>query len=165
MKQILCLLVLLFTGCGSMRMVGNLNMLSTRNVDSGASYQLLKTGTDDSRGAVKKSKAKNIDQAVNNVVMDIPGGEFLKNVKIYYDGNSWAVIGDVWGLPDNANIEGFRVGDVVYIKNNLLNSAVSGTKFTRAEITGFKDKTTCLVKFPGGEIKEANYKDLSKTGE
>ena len=165
MKTIFTLFVVavLFSGCSSVKMVGDVNMLSTRNVDSGANYQLIKTGTDDSRTAFRKSKAINIDQAVNNLVMDVPGGEFLKNAKLYTDGKKWAVIGDVWGLPEQANVEGFKIGDAVYIKNSLLNKTLNGEKFTKAEITGFKDKKTCLVTLDTGEIKEADYSDLSKT--
>ena len=159
----LILIAFIFSGCSSVRMVGDVTMLSTRNVDSSVKYELIKTGTDNSRAAFRHSKATNIDQAVNNLVMDVPGGEFLKNVKIYTDGKKWAIIGDVWGLPEQANVEGFKIGDAVYIKNSLLSTTLNGEKFTKATITGFKDKNTCLVTLGTGEIKEADYSDLSKS--
>jgi hypothetical protein len=165
MKTLLSIVLstLLLVGCSSVKMVGDVNMLSTRNVDSNVNYELIKTGTDDSKTAFRKTKATNIDQAVNNLVLDVPGGEFVKNVKIYTDGKKWAVIGDVWGLPEQANVEGYRIGDSVYIKNSLISKTLNGEKFTKAKVTGFKDKKTCLVTLDSGEIKEANYSDLSKT--
>jgi hypothetical protein len=68
-------------GCSAVRMVGDVNMISSRNIDSKSDYQLIKTGTDDSRANFRKNSAENIDQAINNVVMDVPGGEFLKMLR------------------------------------------------------------------------------------
>lgn len=165
-KFIKCLLTsLMLAGCTSVKMVGDLNMISTRNIDAGANYELIKTGTDNSKAAFRKSKSVNVDQAVNDAVTGVPGGEFLKNAKLYTDGKKWAVVGDVWGLTESANVEGFKIGDVVYIKNSLVNKTISGEKFTKAKVTGFQDKKSCLVEMPGGEIKAVNYSDLSKSGE
>ncbi|MGE5449335.1 MAG: hypothetical protein ACM3PR_13315, partial [Bacteroidales bacterium] len=113
---------------------------------------------DDSRSNFRKNKAATVDQAINNVVSDVPGGEFLKNAKLYTDGKDWAVLGDVWGVIESANVEGFRIGDRVLIKNSILNK----DKFSRGEVTGFKDRKTCIVKVEGGNMKEFNYSDLSK---
>lgn len=161
MKNLLFAFVLglFLASCSSVKLVGDVNLISTRNVDSGKNYQLLKTGADDSREAWRHTKAENIDKAINAAVLSVPGGEYLQNCKIYTDGKKWAVLGDVYGLAENANVNGYRVGDPVYIKNSILNKE----KFTRATVKGFKDQKACLVEFEGGEIKAVNYSDLSKT--
>lgn len=147
--------------CSSVKMIGDVNLISTRNVDSSANYELLKTGVDDSRKAWKQTKSKNLDKAINSAVLAVPGGEFLKNCKIYTDGKYWAVMGDVYGLSENANVNGFKIGDPVFVSNGIL----SKDKFTPGTIAGFKDEKSCLVRYDGGEIKEVNYSDLSKTNE
>jgi hypothetical protein len=148
----------MLSGCSSFRMVGDLNMISTRNVDSKADYVLIKTGTDDSKNNLKKYKASTVDIAINNFVISVPGGEFLKNAKLYTDGKSFAIVGDVWGITEAANVEGFRIGDVVLIKNSILKK----DKFSKGEITGFKDRKTCIIKTDTGEMKEVSYSELSK---
>ena len=149
----------------SFKIVGQVNMISTRNIDSGVNYELLKTGTDDSKKALKELRADNLDGAIDNAVKNVAGGEFLKNVKIYFDGKYFAVIGDVWGVREAANVEGFRIGDQVYFKNSLINKTISREKYIKAKITSFKDNKTCMVTTENGEIKEVAYKDLSKSGE
>jgi len=160
MKNLFTFLVLalIVGGCSSLKMVGDVNMISSRNVDSKTDYVLIKSGADDSKSFFKKNKGATIDQAINNAVVNVPGGEFMKNVKLYTDGKAWAVVGDVWGVPESANVEGFRIGDMVLIKNSILNKS----KFSGGEIVGFKDRKTCIVKVSGGEMKELNYSDLSK---
>lgn len=162
MKTILFIvLAVLLASCSSVRQVGDVNLISTRNVDSGADYTLLKTGSDDSREAWRHSRSENLEKAINAAVLEVPGGEFLKNCKIYTDGKSWAVLGDVWGLSENANVNGFRIGESVMVKQNILKKE----KFTRATVTGFKDKKSCLVRLESGEVIAADYSDLSKAGE
>jgi len=155
----LLLLLALVTGCSSIKMVGDVNMISSRNVDSKTDYVLIKTGSDDSKSNFRKNKGATVDQAINNVVINVPGGEFLKNAKLYTDGKDWAVVGDVWGVKESANVEGFQIGDRVLIKNSILNKE----KFSTGEITGFKDRKTCIVKVSTGDLKEVGYTDLSKS--
>lgn len=167
MKQKTLLIALLLLPCfvysGKPVIVGQVNMISTRNVDSGVKYELLCRGVNDSKKALKDLRALTLDGAINNAVLNVPGGEFLKNVKIYFDGKYFSVVGDVWGLEDNRQIEGFTVGDVVLMKNNWLTTGTMGDKFEKVTITGFKDRKTCLVKTESGEIKEADFSKLSKT--
>ena len=153
----LILFAVLISGCSSLKMVGDVNMISSRNIDSKTDYVLIKTGTDDSKANFRSNKADNIDDAINKAVQNVPGGEFLKNAKIYTDGKSWTVIGDVWGVTESANVEGFKIGDAVLIKNSILNK----DKFSRGIVTGFKDRKTCIVKIENGATKELNYSDLS----
>jgi len=160
MKNLLLIIAIALTvgACSSIKMVGDINMISSRNVDSKTDYVLIKTGTDDSKSNFRKNKSATIDQAVNNTVINVPGGEFLKNAKLYTDGKDWAIVGDVWGVKESANVEGFRIGDKVLIKNSILNKE----KFSNGEITGFKDRKTCIVKVGNGALKEISYTDLRK---
>ena len=155
------LIAALLCGCSSSKfvLVGSVNMISSRNVDSKTDYVLIKTGSDDSKSAFKKNKAESVDGAINNVVINVPGGEFLKNAKLYTDGKAWAIVGDVWGVIESANVEGFRIGDKVLIKNSILKK----DNFSKGEITGFKDRKTCIVKVDGGPEKEYSYSDLSRS--
>ncbi len=142
------------------KQVGAVNMISNRNIDSKTDYVLLKTGTDISNDFIRKNKASTLDQAINNTVAEVPGGEFMKNVKIYMDGDIFIVNGDVWGIATEANFEGFKIGDKIFIKNSLLKSVKE--KFTPGVIIGFKDRKSCLVKTNAGAVKEVNYADISK---
>ena len=54
--------------------------------------------------------------ALTNTVMQVPGGEFVKNAKIYRVGKEyWAVVGDVWGypIPETKDITGYAIGEKV----------------------------------------------------
>ena len=166
MKKLFVLLLTLISlnaVADGFKIVGQVNMISTRNIENGANYELLKTGTDNSKKTLKDIRGENIDDAINNAVSNVPGGEFLKNVKIYSDGKYFAVLGDVWGQPQFANVEGFRIGDQVLIKNSLVSKTLGKDKFLKGKVTGFKDKKTALVQLENGEIKEVAYTDLSKT--
>ena len=138
-------------------------MISVRNIDNSENYVLLKTGTSDSKRAAQKNKGRNIDEAIQNAVANVPGGEFLRNAKLYQAGSKFMIVGDVWGIEKNANVEGFQIGDIVVLKNSWLKNGTMGERFEKVTITGFKDRKTCLVKTESGEIKEADYTDLSKT--
>jgi hypothetical protein len=89
MKTILLstLTLLIFTNCT--HRLGDLTMISTRNVDSKTEYSELKRGV--------KGKAKDLETAIDKAVKDVPGGEYMKNVIIYYNGKI-IIEGDVWGI-------------------------------------------------------------------
>jgi len=107
--------------------LGDLTMISTRNVDPNAKYIELK------RYANGKSRRfeTGIESAVNDAVKSAYGGEFMKNVSIYKRGKKILVEGDVWGLIveqtyGRSNI-GLNMGDTVYWKSfggTLLNGVV-----------------------------------------
>ncbi|MFM1946591.1 MAG: hypothetical protein RL207_874 [Bacteroidota bacterium] len=97
------------TSCGGsyyiVNSAGELNMISTRNIDSKTEYQRLKTyaGIDRSQvdnailkskgGKIKKKnpiykeittyKADNLKESVDAVVKGVGGGEYLQNAKVY----------------------------------------------------------------------------------
>lgn len=89
---------LLLASCSPYQRIGNMTMLSTRNVDSSVKYQPLL------RGVEAEAKMRNDDalqEAVDLAVAKAPGGEYLMNVAVYVkeNGRKVKVRGDVWGLP------------------------------------------------------------------
>lgn len=147
--------IVLLSSCGSsftVSSVGELSMVATRNIDKSAKYEQLKayagvSGTEieaamaAANGVIKRKnpivkeinayKAKLINQAVDNVVKSVAGGEYLYNAKFYLVAEqikqssvggkkapaitySYIASGDVWGVKDpNANVKGFKVNDKV----------------------------------------------------
>lgn len=101
MRKLLLLALLAVTGCTFNR-IGSLTMVSTRNMDSTKEYVELKrnvTGT--SKMKYDDAMQEAIDEAVNSV----PGGEYLMNTVVYVKDNRIVkVVGDVYGDP-NAKLE------------------------------------------------------------
>jgi len=99
---IFAFLSVLFSSCTSYKKIGDLNMISNRNVDSKTDYALIQRYVNESKRDLKKSRSWSIEQAVDNTVQSVPNGEFIKNAKVYIviRKNKWyyAVSGDVWGL-------------------------------------------------------------------
>src|ERR1035437_8263549 len=142
MKKIIIplFLILLLSSCGtSFKLIGNVNMISTRDMDATAKYNLVKSYAGGTDREIKKARNKTIDDAINQLVKVTPGGEFLKHTKIYLvKGSYFAVAGDVWGFTDNASIKGFKVGDRVTWK--------SKKTYLNGVITSLKNDKICLVK-------------------
>lgn len=123
MKNILLLLILglSLSGCLGVKQIGDVNIISNRNVElKNGDYELISSyaGSSSKRELKKefrKVKAKNIDQALSHVLRNTPGGEFVANAKIYLLNGSYFVIqGDIWGVAGNKiNHKGFSVGDKV----------------------------------------------------
>src|SRR5258705_8863905 len=101
MKNLFFLVALtMLSSCMSFKQVGQVNMTSNRNIDPKLDYKVLSTYTGASTKELRKSRAKTLQQAIDETVKKIPGGEFLMNVKIYLvNGEYFAVEGDVWGTP------------------------------------------------------------------
>lgn len=78
------------------RRVGSMTMISTRNIDSSKHYVLL------ARGVEGVSNMKNDDalqDAIDNAVHSVPGGEYMMNTAIYFkDEKRIKVRGDVYGI-------------------------------------------------------------------
>ena len=154
------LLALLLTtavsSCGTaIKQIGKVNMISNRNIDPKLNYDVISTYSGGSKRELKKSRAKTIEDAVDQTVRKIPGGEFLMNVKVYMvNGTYVAVEGDVWGVKSNIAYRGFKVGDQVTWK--AMGSFKTGT------ITSLKDDKTCLIETENGNIIEKKYDDISK---
>lgn len=156
-----------FTSCISVQELGDLNMVSTRNVDTKGDYVLLRNYMGGSKKELKKSRALNLEQAINAVVKQTPGGEFLKNVKVYQirkfgskKKQYYAVEGDVWGIAGNQNMRGFILGMKVQypcgIENGLPKKCI-GT------ITDLTNDVECQVKDDeSGKVTTEKYSNLKK---
>jgi hypothetical protein len=148
----LFMLSLLFTGCTSYKQVGDLTMVSTRNVDTSADYVLIRSYMGGSNRELRKSRAVDLKDAINNVVRQTPGGEFLKNVKVYLiNGKYFAVEGDIWGISENINFRGFRVGDRVQYRNQ-----------TYVILDLVNDRVCSIRHEETGRIIEVSYSDIRK---
>lgn len=158
-KQIfILLLIAAFASCKSVKQIGTLNMLSTRNINTTFEYKLLSSYSNASKSDLKKNRFTTIDEAINNTVKNTPGGEFLMNVKIYKIGKSkYAVSGDVWGSSDKKEIShnGFFVGNKVRYKTLFMDE--------KAVIVSLKNSEKCIIKIDGTDIlKEVAYTTITK---
>ena len=92
---------LILTSCaGTYQEIGSLSMLSDRKVDPNGRYCKLSTAAGSSKKEIKKASTGNIEDAIDQVLDQVPGGRYLTNVKIYVvHGEYLAVSGDVWGQP------------------------------------------------------------------
>lgn len=158
----------MLASCMSVKQVGKLNMISNRNVESKVEYELVKSYSGGSKKELKKSKAITIEDAIDNTVRAVPGGEFLKNVKVYLvNGKYFAVEGDVWGIANNITFKGFKIGDKVTWKNKkspMDKLTNSGKKdYLTGRIASLKNDKTCFVKVDGEEqTVELLYDDITK---
>jgi hypothetical protein len=139
-------------------LIGSVNSISSRNIDTSANYELLKRYAGSGNKEVTRNAATTIDAAMENVIKSTPGGEYLMNVKIYKVEEKYSIEGDVWGIASKSDIRGFRVNDEVVFKR-------SG-KVTKGFILGLIDSQKCYVRFKddrGKDIdREMKYDDLSK---
>lgn len=164
-KWCLCIAPVYFiiSGCGWTR-IGELTMISTRNVDSKTDYKLLR------KYATGKAKAKDnqaLKLAIENCVKTEKDGEFLKNVKVFIknNGRKVKVEGDIWGVSSvdknvetkvNAVVE-FKVGDKVTFRQS--GKIVEGTILGVNQNTCVVEHKNMLGKLTKSEIK---YEELTK---
>lgn len=152
------------TSCTNIKQIADLNMISTRNVET-KEYVLIKNyqGNPGNKKVLKKSKAKTLDEAINLTVRNTPGGEYMKNVKIYIIerpfSEHYAAEGDVWGLKEGViTYMGFKVGDRVqwstkktFQKNVIHKGTVASFKDGEV-ITVKEDGTETLLNIPFDEL-------------
>ena len=148
-------LLVAFSAFTSVKQIGKVNMISNRNVDPKLNYQVISTYSGGGKRELKQSKAKTIEDAIDQTVRRVPGGEFLMNAKVYVvNGQYLAVEGDVWGETSNVSFRGLKVGDKVTWK--------AGGKFRTGVVNSLRDDKTCLIKNEDGDIIEKKYEDVSK---
>ncbi len=153
MKKVIYLFIMaaLIYSCGTeTKLIGDINMISERNIDNSTDYEELKRYAGVSKKELKKAKAENIQQAVDATVKSVPGGEYIKNAKIYLvNGEYYAIQGDVWGV--NASHLGFKKGDRIQ----------KGKK--QGIIQNLIDNNECMVKFDGHKKPErVSYEKITK---
>ena len=163
MKKIITIAILIllisFTGCTSYEMIGKVNMISNRNINPKLEYKQLSTFSGASETEILQTNAISIEEAIDQNVRKVAGGEFMMNVKIYKVNKKYfAVEGDVWGNTVNSSeivFRGFKVGDKVTWKKN--------GKYKTGKIIAFKDDDTCLVKMDEDDnTKDMFYDELTK---
>jgi len=144
-------IILFFTSCVSVQQIGQLTMISNRNIDKSQNYELIKSYVGSSDDERKHSKATTIQQAIDGTVQEVPGGEYIMNVRIYLvmHGSKhqyFSVEGDVWGIkqnstepsPDGSTYYSFKEGDNVAWRYD--------SKYYTGIIVSMKDRKKCLVK-------------------
>ncbi len=137
--------LLLMTSCApDVILVGKVNMISNRNINPGdESYVFISAYQGASKQDIKKTRHKSIEDAVDGTVRQVPGGEFLTNVKIYFVKDEYYMVeGDVWGRSNNSGtvtetVKGFKSGDRVQYQKRM------GT------IISIVDSKECLVQLDG----------------
>jgi hypothetical protein len=152
------------TSCGFTR-IGDLTMVSCRNIDSNTDYKLIKKYVE---GTAKSNSGDALQAAINDAIKQVPDGEFLKNAVIYIkkNGKKVKVEGDVWGVPSieknvpktvSEKVE-FKIGDRIIFKNTF-GKMIEGT------ILGL-NQDTAIVEYldnSGKEKKkEIDYEKLTK---
>jgi hypothetical protein len=159
------IIISMLSSCVSIKPIGDLTMIATRNIDRSLDYVLVKNYQGLSKKEKKKSKAKDIEEAVNVTVKSTPGGEYLTNVKLYVIINpmrfkkqfrqTYAIEGDVWGFKGEQSMKGFKVGDKVFW------ATVTGQK--QGVILELKNGNQAAIKIEGQEkIELINYDKLTR---
>jgi hypothetical protein len=156
---------LLLGSCMRIKPIGDLTMISTRNIDRSMDYVLVKNYQGLSKAQKRRSKAKDIEEAVNFTVKSTPGGEYLTNVKLYIVNNpmrfrkefrqTYVVEGDVWGFKGELSMKGFKVGDKVFW------NSISGQ--SKGVIVELKNDKQAAIQIEGQEkVELVNYDKLTK---
>lgn len=102
---ILMCLTITISSCWSVRTVGRLNMVSVRNIDSKTEYKLLQKNSEYTFKEAKLHGKGTIEDAVDEMVKRVNGGEYVMNAKIslmtrqglFLVKSYYVVEGDVWG--------------------------------------------------------------------
>lgn len=160
--------ILALSSCStSSILVGELNMVSTRNVETLKTPVLLARFSGDSKEYIKRAmKDKNytgetLHDAINYAVKNVPGGEFLMNCKIYaiFTNNKakYFATGDVYGYENQLQHQGFAVGDAVVFKK--------AGKYVNGKIIALKTANECIVETEDGKKIDVKYADLTKSNQ
>ena len=89
----------LFASCTSTyQPIGKVSVLSNQPIKSGVVYRQLTTNSGISKKEIKGSEAKDVDDAVKQLMFSVSGGSFVTDVTIYVTKHGYyAVSGNVWG--------------------------------------------------------------------
>ena len=123
----------------NVKKIGDLNMVSTKNIGNLADYEQLASYARGNQKKIQKSKAETMQDAMDQTIREIPGGVFLMNATFYLvKGKYFAVEGDVWGIKQNADYKGFKIGDKVMWKTII--------GYKKGVVEAIKDSENCVVK-------------------
>lgn len=148
---VLSLGLIMLSSCGYKRM-GSLTMVSTRNVESSIQYVELARKVE---GKTKLKRDDALQEAIDEAVNSVLGGEYMTNVVVYIKGDRMIkVTGDVYGTinQQKSSTPEIKVGDeVTYIDEKQRKlfckiKAIEGDKyllgvmFTKKEIIATRDQ-------------------------
>ena len=145
--------------------LGELTMISTRNVDSSADYKLIEKYV---TAKAKSKKGSALQTAIDNALKSIPEGEFLQNVREYVkqNGRKVKVEGDVWGIPSvEKNVTKSVSKDIVFNTGDRVTYRNTLGKIVEGTILGLNQHTAIIefVNVLGKEVKkEIPYEELTK---
>ena len=156
----LAAMLMMFNSCYTVKQIGDVNMISERNIDSKFDYQRITTYSGGSKRQLRKSRAENLQQAVAQTVKQVPGGEFIMNAKAYIIKHRFstyfAVEGDVWGHPvTTGDYQGYKLGDRVMFSD-------AGIK-RYGKIVAIKDSEKCIVEDDHGRKHTVRYDKLMRS--
>jgi hypothetical protein len=167
------LILTVFTGCMDRLFplppvqkvqIGQVNMISIRNIDvNNFKYEILARYAGGSDNELRQSRFKTINEAVEQTVRRVHGGEFLVNAKIYFVANNYYVVeGDVWGIKSDTSYRGLKVGDrVIWDEKDVGLFSVTVSR-KDGVIKSLKDDKTCLIQQKNGVIVEKSYDEITK---
>lgn len=165
-NTIILVAAIALTSCTRYKQIGKVNMISNRNIDNSLKYQVLTTYSGGNKHEIKKSRAVTIEDAIDQTVKKVPGGEYLMNAKIYLVNTKYlAVEGDVWGNSAQISHRGFKVGDKVTWKNkkNIVEKIKGEKDYFTGTINALKNDKACLVKEDEtSDIIELEYEKITK---
>jgi hypothetical protein len=104
MKTALCIsaLVLLASCTKSYQVIGKVDMLSYKSIDTTLVYKQL---TSDSENP-EATETTDINESVKKLIQSVPGGYYLTNVTLYSTGSGhYAVTGNVWGITNSDSLK------------------------------------------------------------
>ncbi len=113
-------LLFLLSSCVQVRQIGYLPQLNRAFTMDSTDLILLAKFTGVDKKEMQKSRAETIEEALEITLRKVPGGEFLRNVRIHIS-RPWglsqktyfSVSGDVWGKKDGVDYRRFKIGDEV----------------------------------------------------
>ncbi len=145
--------------------LGTLNMLSTRNIDSGVKYQLLAKGVE---GKAHGSDHNTLESAVANAVKRYPSGEYMMNVQLFTNGDATRVkvVGDVWGTvpPTDGSMPASATGGVAIQPGDRVAFRQGGVMRTGTIVGTRGEKALVEVVRPNGrkDMREVFFDELTK---
>ncbi len=161
-KFLFAISISLLTSCSfGLRKIGDLNLVSNRNIDFNQDYELIRSyaGSDSKKEVkkeIKKMRSETLEDAINYTLKNTPGGEILTNVNIYMVRHKYYVVhGDVYGIKDaERNYKGWKVGDNVQWRSGGLRKGV---------IVELKDAEEASIKeVESGIVFPVRYERLTK---
>lgn len=96
LKNTLFILAILCSSCAYQR-IGDLTMISNRNIDSSREYVLVKRNAE---AKIKTSKDDSLERVIDELT-EANEGDYLMNAKVFVKNNGKVIKiqGDVWGEP------------------------------------------------------------------